>query len=80
MPCLPGWHNMHAVQLQLGNSRLDQSHMGRVRWIKRSAENTQTLDDCVMGLGLQGGVQTQALGTKKWLSRRASGEPGSAWR
>jgi hypothetical protein len=51
-----------------------------VRWIKRSAENTQTLDVCVMGLGLQGGVQTQALGTKKWLSRRASGEPGSSWR
>jgi hypothetical protein len=65
MPGLPGRHNVHAVQLQLSQSRLDHCHMSRVWRVKRSTENTQTLDARLAGSGVLGESQTQALGTKK---------------
>jgi hypothetical protein len=46
--------------------------MCKVRRIKGPTKNTQPVE------GRQ--TQTQSLGTKKWLSKRASGEPGSSWR
>jgi len=71
---------MHMVELQLGHGRFDQGHMGQVWWVKRSAKNTQALHS---GLGFLHGrlkTQTQSLGTRKWLSKRASGEPTSSTR
>jgi hypothetical protein len=46
--------------------------MCQVRRIKGPTKNTQPVD--------WRQTQTQSLGTKKWLSKRASGEPGSSWR
>ena len=44
---------------------VDHCHMRGVWRVKRSTENTQTLDGCMTGRGVQGQIQTQALGTKK---------------
>ena len=61
-------------------SRLDQGHMGQMRGVKRTTKNAQALH---AGTGFGGSrrqVQTQSLGTRKWLSKRASGEPAGSWR
>jgi len=54
--------------------------MGRMWRIECTAENTQTVDVGIDGNWVMSQVQTQSLGTKKWLSKRASGEPASSWR
>ena len=71
VPGQPCGHNPHLVQLQLDNGRVDQGHMGRMRRVKGTPEKAQTLDRIKS-------LQIQSLGTKKWLNKRASGEPGSS--
>jgi hypothetical protein len=65
--------------LQLSDGDFHQGHMGPMRRVERAAKNAQT-QHC--GLGVVRGsrqTQTQSLGTKKWLSKRSSGEPASSF-
>jgi hypothetical protein len=72
VPGITGGHHTDLVKLQLVNGGLNQRHVGQVGRIKCPAKDTQS--------GEWGKAQTQFLGTRKWLSRRASGEPASSLR
>jgi hypothetical protein len=78
VPRMSSGYDLNSVQTQLTNGRLDQSHMGRVWRVKRAAKNPQTEDVCFFSGCVERNTQTQSLGTKKWLSKSASGEPGSS--
>jgi hypothetical protein len=54
--------------------------MGQVWWVERATKNTQALNIGRGDLHGRRQTQTQSLGTKKWLSKRSSGEPASSLR
>ena len=70
----------HLLELQLLDGRLHQGHMRQVRRIKSTTKNTQALHASLDVGHRSRQVQTQSLGTRKWLSKRASGDPGGSWR
>ncbi len=80
MPSLPCRQNLNPVELKLVDGGLYQGHMGTMRRVERSAKNAQAQHSPLrVDLG-SWQIQTQSLGTKKWLSKRSSGEPASSWR
>ena len=80
MPGLSSRDNVDTVKIQLNNGRLDQGRVSRMWRIKRAAKNPQAEDACVSSGCVERQTQTQSLGTKKWLSKRSSGEPASSLR
>lgn len=80
MPGMPSRDNVDTVKIQLNNGRLDQGRVSRMWRIKRAAKNPQAEDVCVFSGCVERQAQTQSLGTKKWLSKRSSGEPAASLR
>lgn len=66
VPGLPRGKHPHYIQPELRDSSIDQRHVGIVRRVKRSAEDTDT----------PGWLrQTHSLRTRNFLYRSSSGEP-----
>ena len=80
VPSITRGKNTHLLELQLLDGRLHQGHMRQVRRIKSPTKNTQALH-AWLDVGYRSRqVHTQSLGTRKWLSKRSSGEPASSLR
>ena len=70
VPGLPGGQDPYFVELHGLDGRLNKRHMRPVRRVERPAKHADVAR----------GAHTQSRGTRKWLSRRASGEPAGSWR